>query len=196
MLLVGIDPGLDGGIAVLGLAGTHGRNDDLVTVCAMPTQPHYTGKGREIDVKGILRFIKERQKFLGEVNFYEPIGLVAIERVHAQPRKDKKSGKAVKMGAASMFNFGDGFGMLRAVITLQDWPRHFPQPNEWQASIFRGMRKQKDVKKTALSFVSRRYPGVSLLATERCSTPHKGIVDALCLMEYARRLHGGLQQAS
>lgn len=208
MLLVGIDPGLSGGIAVLGVAGTHGRTEDKIYVSAMPLEAHLSGKGYELDPCALVNFINlcrvataangKRTKVLDE-----PIGLVLTESVRHIPINKGKGGRdddgrGGRANPKSMFTFGDGFGQLRAAVKLQHWPLRYVTPQEWQKHILppkvkgagkvKASDKKKATKRAALSFVTRRFPGQTLLASPRHRTPHEGIVDALCILEYARRL--------
>lgn len=199
MLIVSVDPGLSGGITALGLQGTFGREEDEVNVTAMPLRPHFSGKGNEIDVPAVLDFVLKHQKSAfkhpqDRTLLAEPIHIF-IEKVGNMPRQ--RGGMVVKMGATSMFNFGDGFGILRGALEAMGHLGNqvvlmFPPPQTWQKVVFAGMSKG-DTKKTALSFVSRRYPKVNLLKSPRCSVPHEGIVDSLAIAEYGRRQLVGTQ---
>lgn len=120
--------------------------------------------------------------------------LVLIEDVHSLHLS----------GAKSNFQFGRALGILEAVVTCLGLPFVKIQPKTWQAVAFKGVPvqykpggKKKLNKKTgkeettqavdnkamAAIAVSRLFPGVSFLASERCSTPHDGMVDA-ALMAY------------
>lgn len=192
MLLVGVDPGLTGGVAILGMTGTAGRDFDEIAVGAMPTRDHFSGKGREVAPDLVRDFV------LGFRKADEPVGLFVVEHV-SNVRPPKKSepaapapGKEKSLGGAmGVFAFGDGFGLVRGVPILMGWPRDYPRPGQWQKVVFAGKSAKGDAKRMALSFVSRRYPQVCLLATAKSKVPHKGIVDALCILEYARRIYGG-----
>jgi hypothetical protein len=178
-LVVGLDPGLEGGVAVLGFG--HGRVQEVITTFVMPVKAHFTDKGKEVDV-GVLR-----NKLLCCLLPDERVSLVAIERVGHTPIA---ANKARRQNPKAMFTFGDGFGLMRGVIIGLGWPRVYPLPQQWQKALFTGLRKESNPKKRALSFVNRRYPAIQLMKSDRASKPHPGIVDALCLMEYARRLAG------
>jgi hypothetical protein len=188
MLLIGIDPGLDGGIAIIGLPIKGIRDEESIWACTMPTKEHYTGKGREIDVRMVRSVIDGHRLFSNPVVPGRDWGgpdvgreavLIAIESV-------RNINKGRKMGASTMFAFGDGFGKLRALLELESWATLYVTPQTWQKVVLLGKNKG-DSKKAALSFVSRRYPAVELKASAKCKKPHDGKVDALCLAEYARR---------
>jgi hypothetical protein len=168
MQVVGIDPGLDGGIAVF----TEGASQPLVR--ALPTRTHYSGKGREIDASALYKWLEDL--FPAQIP-----DLAVIERV-----RNVNTGR--KQGATSMFSFGDGFGCVRTVLDViggssRRWPVLFAEPKVWQKAILTGMNRD-DPKKAALAYVARRFPELSLRASERCQKPHSGIVDAVCIALY------------
>ena len=190
MLIIGIDPGLSGGVACLGRAGSGQRTEEKISTTAMPVCAHYTGKGNQIDVDKLLEFIHNCRGFnlspTGRSN--EPV-FVYIERVGNMPRM--RNGKKVVQGATSMFNFGDGFGIIRGALGAYHKLTggtviSYVWPPTWQKALFaktaKGTSKQK-----ALSFVSRYYTGLNLLKSSRSKKPHEGIVDSLAILEYGRR---------
>lgn len=160
-VVVGIDPGLDGGVALMDL-GPMGE-PAKITVCKIPTKPG-AKNGREIDSLTLARLLRDHKK---------AIKLCAIELVHAMPEQ----------GTVSTFNFGMGFGKLLAVLECLLIPHQRVQPQTWKKAILLGKGPGKE---GAIRFCMDRFPEVSLLATEKCKTPHDGIADALCLAEYAR----------
>lgn len=120
MIHIGIDPGLTG--AIVGLDDER----QVVFIYDMPTRIKSTTRKRnakgamvnkikyEIDplqVASILRSASQVQG--GTVSL-----AITIERVNAMPSKDKETGESRDMGATSAFNFGEGFGMIRAVCEL------------------------------------------------------------------------------
>ena len=50
-----------------------------------------------------------------------------------------------------------------------------------------GKKIMTDTKAMSLLACKRIFPDIDLIDTERCKKPHDGKVDALLLMEYARR---------
>ena len=100
-MIIGIDPGLTGAVAVL-------RDDGAgVAVHDMPTMPWTKdGKKRMVDPAALAELLRQ----------YLHYGNVAVftEKVQAMPRSIR--GREVKMGAASSFNFGTGFGMINGVV--------------------------------------------------------------------------------
>ena len=158
---IGIDPGLSGAFAVLDVEG------DFLGAGRLPVV------GKEIDIGEFRLNLAGAMDAICDARDC----CVAIEQVHAMP----------KQGVASMFTFGHACGEILGAIKAWGISCERVQPRKWQGVILAGMTR-KDPKQAALSYVKRRYPGANLLATPRSTVPHGGIVDAICLAEYARRL--------
>ena len=98
-------------------------------------------------------------------------------------------------GKGALFQTGTGYGMIlqalsdsqvmagRAVafeeVRSQEWKGHFGIPSKEQGGEGR-----------AAEVCQRLFPKVNLLASKRCRKPHSGMVDALLIAEYARRVVG------
>lgn len=124
----GCDPGLSGAVAVL-LDGESGQ------VLDMPT--FHNGTANEVDAMKLATFVREVIRDNPGAYFS-----VCIERVRAMP--DRSGGVVRKMGAQSSFNFGDGFGQLKAVfralrlepvlVEARSWKNYYGLPNDKEAS--------------------------------------------------------------
>lgn len=161
VVVLGIDPGLHGGLAVLT------RDGDPVDLKPMPVV------GGEVDGNALAVYL------LGIGVKHTP-AMVAMEKVGARPGQ----------GVCSMFTFGVGYGMVRGILTTLGIPHELVTPKKWQAHVVGGT-DGPDPKAKALLYVTRRFPGLNLKATTRSRKPHDGLVDAVCLAEYARRLSFG-----
>jgi hypothetical protein len=179
LLYIGLDPGISGGVAVLG--------GGELAAWATPVLPHVSGKGKEVDVLGVWRLVDEQARRVGAVDAEGNILVTrcAIELVGTQRRRDA-AGVAVRQGVTGAFNFGDSFGHVRALAKLMAWPTVYPKPAEWQKAVLGG-NKLGDTKATSIAYVAAAYPGLSLLRTALCSTPHDGMADAVCLAVFASR---------
>jgi crossover junction endodeoxyribonuclease RuvC len=113
---IGIDPGLDGAIAVICDAG--------ITLLDTPTVS--TGKRREMDLYAIVRLLKGLT--------CSQDALVSIEAVHSMPRQ----------GVASTFAFGKGFGMWLGVLAALNIPHQAVAPQTWKKIMLRDAGKEKD----------------------------------------------------
>lgn len=158
---VGVDPGQDGGVGLIRLDGSS------VLSFPMPVREGGGKKGtkKDIDVPWLLSLLNH----IGEPK------LVAVEQVHSMP----------KQGVASSFLFGKGYGKILGALEAAEIPFELVPPQRWKSLVLHGTSKDKEA---AIQYVQKRFPGVSLLATEKCRTPHDGMAESLCLAEYARRL--------
>lgn len=103
----------------------------------------------------------------------EKIALAVVERVGAMP----------KQGVVSTFQFGQNFGWTLGVLATLKIPYELILPKTWKKEF--GCTSDKN---TSIDVAKRLFPGVSLMRTERCTTPHDGKAEALLMAEYARRL--------
>jgi len=169
-IIIGIDPGLDGGFAVIGNL-TH----IVPTIRAMPIITTTKGKRtmRTLDLSVIVG------RMLAWVAPCEEV-MVFIEKVHAMP----------KQGVSSSFKFGQGYGQLQGICAALGIGYQLVTPQAWMKSILAGYSSQGKTK-ASVEYVKAKYPILSLLATERSRKPHDGMADALCIAEYGWRLEGG-----
>jgi crossover junction endodeoxyribonuclease RuvC len=160
--VLGIDPGLDGGIALLDLSclGT-------VIVTPMFVRKSPRGKGRQIDV-GMLRYAIAdwRTKYL--------IEFAAVEEVHAMP----------KQGVTSTFTFGEGYGRITGALEALSIDIVDVPATVWKKKVLAGLPHDKA---GAISFCKQHYPNVLLIPCGK-RVEHDGVADALCIAEYARLL--------
>lgn len=153
--VIGVDPGLSGGIALRCMA------DDFTEVFPLPTVG--TTK-RELDVGALCKILSTWQQVY-------TIRLVAVEQVHAMP----------KQGVTSTFTFGKTFGMLIGTLLTLQLPVIFVLPTAWKRLVLAGTTKDKSA---AITYCTARFPGVSLIPQNK-RTMHDGMADALCIALYA-----------
>lgn len=168
---MGIDPGLDGGIALW--------DGSKLQLAVMPTIGT-KGKGkRELDIWALSALLTRWN--VDSVHVY-------LERVASMP----------KQGVASMFSFGYGYGAINGILAAVCAPYTLVTPPTWQKPMI-GLGHD-DAKKVAAVRAKQLFPGVDFLATPRSKEPHSGLVDA-ALIAYYGRLHrlgrlGTLQPSS
>lgn len=136
-LTFGIDPGLSGAIATL-LDGEPGPMLD------MPTFDN--GKSREVDSFAISQFVRVARA--AHPGAYIS---VCIEQVRAMPSTgpDRRT-----MGAQSSFNFGDGFGQVKAAFRVLGLKPVLVEANSWK----RHMGLLGTDKDAARLLAIRRFP--------------------------------------
>ena len=94
-----------------------------------------------------------------------------LERVGAMPGQ----------GVTSMFSFGANFGFIQGVLHAYHIPFELVTPQKWKKEF--GVSGKNE----SVTVCKRLFPGVSLLATEKCRTDSDGMAEALLMAEYARR---------
>ncbi len=120
--------------------------------------------GKDLDLVLISQWLKDSSP-----------GLVIVEKVHSMPGQ----------GVASMFKFGQGYGAILGIAAALTIPTELVTPQAWKKVVLAGSAKDKDA---AIDYCRRAFPQVSLLPVPRCRKPHDGLADALCLLEYGRRV--------
>ncbi len=115
LTFLGIDPGLDGGLAFLA--------DDGDRVHTMPT---LKGKRRSIDAAQLTKLVRD-----------DPPDFAAVEEVSAAPCKGRVQ------GTMSMFSFGRGLGIIEGILTARGIPYVLVRPQEWKGHILAGTSKDK-----------------------------------------------------
>lgn len=122
----GCDPGLSGAVATL-------IDGEVGPILDMPT--FHNGTANELDALKLATFVREMRAGHPGAEFS-----VCIERVRAMP--DKTGGVVRKMGAQSSFNFGDGFGQLKAAFRVLGLQPVLVEAQSWKHSYaLRGAEK-------------------------------------------------------
>ena len=107
--VIGVDPGLDGAIAVLDM-----EHDIVAWVRDMPTLPKPNG-GRMIDVYSLGRLLQ-----------VEDTVAAVVEHARAMPAKGRKQ------GATSMLSFGTAFGCVLGALGAVGLPFVTVEPVVWK----------------------------------------------------------------
>ncbi len=157
-LHLGVDPGLQGGVAALDAAG------QVVGTWPMPVA------GGEVHAAGLADLLRS----LRCLDQHQDIGRVCLEKVGAMPGQ----------GVASTFRFGTGWGMVRGVCAALGVPVVLVPPTVWKKRVLLGLPHDKN---GAVQFCANRWPTTDLVLVG-CRVPHDGVADALCLAEYGRFL--------
>lgn len=103
--------------------------------------------------------------------------MTLVEHVHAMPGQ----------GVVSMFSFGRVFGEVLGILAALQLPHQLVHPRVWSRVMHQGVTGD-EAKARSLLAAARLFPGVDLRASDRCKKPHAGLVDAILLAEYGRRL--------
>ncbi|WP_067518586.1 hypothetical protein [Endozoicomonas ascidiicola] len=106
-IIIGIDPGLKGGIAVL-----ESDSKKIIRLDDMPVSPD--GKKQKVNGYGLLKI------FGGFTR--DTVEMVYLERVGARPGQ----------GVVSMFSFGRSYGAVEATVSLLGLPLTYVTPQSWK----------------------------------------------------------------
>ena len=114
MIVLGIDPGASGAVAVIA--------PDRIAAAPMPRA------GKAIDWAELARIIDD---YRTSVAAYDVVAYV--ERVHAMP----------KQGVSSSFTFGANVGGVHGVLGALEIPMELVTPQEWKRHVLKGTPKDK-----------------------------------------------------
>ena len=132
MRIIGIDPGLSGGIAVL---------DDLeiFDIFDMPIMSEGKKNKNQLNSAQLVSIIK-KHVVSGKTS-------VIVEQVSAMPGQ----------GVTSMFNFGQTFGSIKGICAALGLPIFYVRPAKWKKH-FELINSSKDASRTK---VIEMYPSIS-----------------------------------
>ena len=133
MRIIGIDPGLSGGIAIL-------DNSKVVELFDMPVMPDGKKNKRQLNSALLVKLIKDNIKNLEDT-------VMVVEQVNAMPGQ----------GVTSMFNFGQTFGAIKGICAAIGLPIFFVRPAKWK-KYFELINSSKDSSRTK---VIEMYPSIS-----------------------------------
>ena len=154
MKIIGIDPGLSGGIAVL-------ENNKVLSIFDMPVMSEGKKNKRQLNSAQLVKLIQDNISKNEEVS-------VVVEQVNAMPGQ----------GVTSMFNFGQTFGAIKGVCAALSLPIFFVRPAKWKKhfelinsskdssrtkaiemypSLSNDLAKKKDVNKSDAILIARFY---------------------------------------
>jgi hypothetical protein len=170
-MIIGIDNGLKGGIAVLALDGS------IIATYVMPRGTGPRGKGIEASVVDARAF----SQIIGD---HLEATHIAIER------------PAGAQDVNAVQSMADSFATCRTVILCRAKTLHSLTAYEWQRSFWAPPPRAKkgepklpkfDTKRAAALAARAIWPDRVFLASPRCTVPHDGIVDACLIAEHFRR---------
>jgi crossover junction endodeoxyribonuclease RuvC len=133
------------------------------TVTAQP----FPVAGKALDLAALTKIIQDAAP-----------SLAVIEKVASMPGQ----------GVASTFKFGMGYGVLLGITAALGIPTELVTPQRWKGAILAGTPKDKDA---AIAYCRRAFPKIQLIQS-RCRTPHDGLADALCLLQFGLREFQGV----
>ena len=154
MIIIGIDPGLTGAVAVI-FSSTN------VAFFDAPTQKVKVGKSEKSEL-----LPAEMAAYLRQVQ-RQGLCHCFIESVHAM--KDQ--------GVTGMFNFGKGFGIWIGILAGLEIPHTFVTPQAWKKALMQGV-KDKDA---ARGRAQQLFPAATSQLSRK---KDGGRADALLIAKY------------
>ena len=133
MIIIGIDPGINGAISII-------ENKKIIEVYDTPTMIDGKKNKRQINGAQVTNIFKERLNGGKEV-------VVVVEHVNAMPGQ----------GVTSMFNFGQSFGVIKGICAALNLPIYFVRPAKWKKH-FNLIKTNKVASRTKVIEV---YPEIS-----------------------------------
>ena len=181
-IIVGLDPGLSGGVAVIGPAG--------IETWPMPSIEVKTGHVLDVAALRIWLAFRCVPGGLGVHAFLEyaqamPALPPGVAVAHGKPATYRGQ------GASSAFKYGRTWGEIHAVLVCLGLPYTVVHPARWTKLIHTGI-EAADSKARSRIALQRLFPQINL-APPRGHKPHEGMMDALLIAEYGRRTLGVTQ---
>ena len=135
MIIIGIDPGLSGAIAIL-------QNNKVKSIFDTPVMSEGKKNKRQLNSAQMVKLIKSNISDVEET-------VVVVEHVNAMPGQ----------GVTSMFNFGQTFGAIKGICAAIGLPIFFVRPAKWKKH-FELINSSKDASRTK---AIEMYPAISPL---------------------------------
>ena len=158
-VILGIDPGLTGAVAILNAQGVS-MMDALRTPTLKATK---RGQKTEYDLPGMRNILLH----------HDPL-LVGIEKVHSMPHD----------GHSSAFRFGQGYGLWLGLLAGLGIPFVELPPQRWQSRMLAGHPRGAQTKISAVKVSQGLWPDIPIHYKADW-----GMADAALIGEYARRYH-------
>ena len=133
MRIIGVDPGLSGGVAIL-------EHNKVKEMFDMPVMPDGKKNKRQLNSAFLVQLIKDNIKDTEET-------VMVVEQVNAMPGQ----------GVTSMFNFGQTFGAIKGISAALGLPIFFVRPAKWKKH-FERINSSKDASRTK---VIEMYPSLA-----------------------------------
>jgi hypothetical protein len=158
---LGIDNGVSGGLVAL--SPTAG----LPPLALLPMPVKRARKGNEVDICEVIRWLD-----------WQDIQLPDTMTIIEEPGGSKSARAATSMAGS--------FHALRAMLECRGGRYERVTPQAWQRVMIPGA-KSGETKARALEVAGRLWPTTDWRASDRCRTPHDGLIDAALIAEYGRR---------
>lgn len=171
MYVLGIDPGLSGGLCIMNEQG-------IIDIMRMPTCTRPNRRGKWIDLEKVYSFITK----YNNVNSNEWINEIYIERQFILRSQGMSS------GSKTMFQAGCLYGLCFSECNNL----HEINAKDWQQEIFKQVDETKIKKYNyssytklwSVAYVEQFYNSQYLFYSKRQTKPSDGLADAICIASY------------
>ena len=160
MLILGIDPGLKGGLVAL-------QGTEVVLKAVMPVAK-LTKTKKIIDRNKLARLIEDLNP-----------DHTCVEQIIAMPRQSAQSGTTT----------GIGWGVIVGILAALKLRNSDVSSKTWQTAMFRD-RPKDDTKALAALVCSNLWPRENWIVSLKTGKPDEGLCDAELIAEYTRRTNG------
>lgn len=118
-----------------------------------------------------------------EWNRKHKIAHVCLEKGQAMPWHSR----------SSTYTYGEHCGYIQGTLYTLRIPFTLVAPTIWQKIQFKGTapkkgKKKRDPKERALEAAVRLWPREKFLASNRSSKPHDGMIDAMHIADYCKKM--------
>lgn len=186
MKIIGIDPGLDGGICIM-IDGT------IVNLIQMPVYTEVTKK----KLKDCPKTGKKRYQKLRHIDVYKFADIlfahkgadIYMEKVNPFAGMNSASSTRMAISIGKLQGVMIGMGMKFNEVTPTSWQKELWQERD---RVMRANPDKKtkqgntDTKKTSLNAALRLFPTVNFIPKGK-KVPHDGLFDSALIAEYGRR---------
>lgn len=163
MLVLGIDPGMEGGLAL--------RFSDGLILEPMPV------KDGALDLDDICHIL---------FPYADTITRAYLELQSLRPMQSGqfKIGRNFGQLEAILWSLK----IPTEIVKPQDWSKHYPHGVEERDT----KKRQPMIKKARALIASRLFPGIDLQRNKQCRTPDEGLVDALLIADFGMKKLKGI----
>lgn len=158
MIILGVDPGKQGGFAMM--------SEDEVSVFAMPLDSE-----DEYNRRALADWFHQH---------YYKITHCFIEMAAMRRGNSAQSGFTVGRGFGMLEGMLNAFHIPYTIVYSQTWSKKYPHNVTEQDKD----KRYKMIKQARALIAKRLYPNMDLRKSDRCKNLHDGIVDALLICDY------------
>lgn len=175
MHIIGIDPGISGGVAIFNLGG-YNKNTQIKDIILTETPFIKTTKKKK-NKKGEL--VERVSKVYAESAMAKVLKVYSEVECHVFM---EKVGAMPDQGVVSMFNFGTGYGVWKGIIAAYELPYTLVTPQAWKKELMQGISDKDAARLRA----QQLFPKMSESLRFKKDI---GKADALLIAEFGRRIH-------